>query len=327
MAEPSALSAEDLAVYRAILLHRQHDVGRLAERLSVSEAEIRASVERLVALSMLRPSWEHPDTVRAVSPQIGLELVLQREQQELALRQERIGQTRAALDTLAAEYSAYEESSGYEGSELLLGIDRIRTRLETLASECAEEVLSFLPGGALPTEAIEAGQPLNEKAMLRGVRFRSLYLQSITKDRATYRYVRRARQLGSEVRLAPTLPMRLLVVDRETAVIPGDPVSARATALVIRSAPVVRALHALFEAHWKDAELFEEPPGRPFDGISAQERELLRLLADGEKDEVVARQLGVSVRTERRMVAEMLSRIDARSRFELGVKAARLGWV
>ncbi|SED36641.1 regulatory protein, luxR family [Streptomyces sp. 2112.3] len=330
MDEPPTLDGGDLAVYRAILLHDEHDRMRLADRLGMPEPQVRRAIERLTAMALLRPSWEQPDLLRAVSPDLGLELMLQREQEDLALRQERLAQTRTALATLATEYASADAAvvSASDGTELLMGLDRIRTRLETLATRCARQADSFQPGGSLPTEAIAAGQSLNEQAMLRGVKFRSLYLQSITNDRATADYVQWARSYGSEIRLAPSLPMRLLIVDHEEAVIPGNPVNGQPTALLIRTPPVIRALEALFEAYWKDAEPMTPPcegPAGP--EPTPQERELLRMLAHGDKDEAVARALGVSVRTERRMVAELLARIGAGSRFELAVKAAKLGWI
>lgn len=54
---------------------------------------------------------------------------------------------------------------------------------------------------------------------------------------------------------------------------------------------------------------------------------LLQLLADGAKDEAAARSLGVSVRTVRRMVADLMRRLDARSRFQAGILAKRRGWL
>jgi DNA-binding NarL/FixJ family response regulator len=41
----------------------------------------------------------------------------------------------------------------------------------------------------------------------------------------------------------------------------------------------------------------------------------------------VSRQLGISVRTTRRMVANVMERLEARSRFEAGYEAARRGWL
>lgn len=62
-------------------------------------------------------------------------------------------------------------------------------------------------------------------------------------------------------------------------------------------------------------------------GPSAVERKLLGLLAEGLTDATVAKRLNVSLRTERRMVAELMRRLGASGRFEAGVKAARLRWI
>ena len=49
---------------------------------------------------------------------------------------------------------------------------------------------------------------------------------------------------------------------------------------------------------------------------------IARLMAQGLTDEVVARRLGMSVRTCRRHIAAMLQNLDAVSRFQAGVQAA-----
>ncbi len=60
---------------------------------------------------------------------------------------------------------------------------------------------------------------------------------------------------------------------------------------------------------------------------SDSERLLLQLLSLGAKDEAAARHLGVSVRTVRRMIADLMRRMDARSRFQAGILAAERGWL
>ena len=67
--------------------------------------------------------------------------------------------------------------------------------------------------------------------------------------------------------------------------------------------------------------------GTADEALSAAELLLLALLGDGLKDEAVARALGVSVRTVRRMVAELMHRLDARSRFQAALLAQRRGWL
>jgi len=44
-------------------------------------------------------------------------------------------------------------------------------------------------------------------------------------------------------------------------------------------------------------------------------------------DEMVARKLGVSVRTVRRMASELMAELGARSRFQAGVRASERGWL
>ncbi|WP_084724905.1 LuxR C-terminal-related transcriptional regulator [Streptacidiphilus melanogenes] len=62
-------------------------------------------------------------------------------------------------------------------------------------------------------------------------------------------------------------------------------------------------------------------------GPTDLERELLALLAQGLTDATVAKRLNMSLRTERRMVAELMRRLGASGRFEAGVKAARRRWI
>ncbi|UBU19177.1 helix-turn-helix domain-containing protein [Nonomuraea gerenzanensis] len=58
--------------------------------------------------------------------------------------------------------------------------------------------------------------------------------------------------------------------------------------------------------------------------ISAREWQVLQLLAQGCTDEMVARNLDVSLRTVRRVTADLMNRLGARSRFQAGLKASRL---
>jgi DNA-binding CsgD family transcriptional regulator len=58
--------------------------------------------------------------------------------------------------------------------------------------------------------------------------------------------------------------------------------------------------------------------------MSDREWEVLQLLAQGHTDETVARTLGVSLRTARRVAADLMVRLGARSRFQAGLMASCL---
>ncbi|MEV8566899.1 LuxR family transcriptional regulator [Streptomyces sp. NPDC051322] len=324
---PVGLDQDSLAVYRAVLLHQEQAVPALAKHLALPEDRVRTAVHRLIGLSLLTPSWDQPGNFRAVSPTLGLEVLIQQEQRELADRQWRIEQNRAALAALAAEYTAQGEAGGLTGTERLVGMDQIRTRLEMLSEDCRSEALAIHPSSILSEEGTKAAQPLNQRALDRGVRFRSIYLDSITKERATLEYVRWVRERGGEIRTAPSLPMRLLIVDNRCVVVGEGTEDGRPTALVLANRTMVTAMTALFESYWKHATRLGVPAPPDDGGLTPQERELIRLLASGAKDDAIARALGIGLRTERRMVAELSERIGASSRFELGAKAARAGWL
>jgi DNA-binding NarL/FixJ family response regulator len=50
-------------------------------------------------------------------------------------------------------------------------------------------------------------------------------------------------------------------------------------------------------------------------------------LAEGHTDEAIAKRLGVSHRTARRIASDLMDRLGARSRFEAGVRAVQQGWL
>ena len=55
--------------------------------------------------------------------------------------------------------------------------------------------------------------------------------------------------------------------------------------------------------------------------------QVLRLAGQGVPDEMIARQLGVSVRTVRSRFADAMAELGAQSRFQAGVEASRRGWL
>jgi DNA-binding NarL/FixJ family response regulator len=81
------------------------------------------------------------------------------------------------------------------------------------------------------------------------------------------------------------------------------------------------------ERAWTEASPFGQPAAQEPDGITATERQLLRLLLDGHTDESAARRLGVSLRTVRRIMAGLTRRLGARSRFQAGAFAQARGWL
>lgn len=143
---------------------------------------------------------------------------------------------------------------------------------------------------------------------------------------------------GAQVRAAPAVPADAVVIDDAVAVLPLD--DATRSPAAFRLSAIVTTTAELFERVWLSAQplivpstmsltLPERTPAGPgSNGVPCpRERELLSLLSNGCTDESAAARLGVSVRTVRRLVADLMHRLDARSRFQAGARAADRGWL
>lgn len=88
----------------------------------------------------------------------------------------------------------------------------------------------------------------------------------------------------------------------------------------------MRYLRVVFEHSWAQATPLNPGHfGTPV--ISAEAKQaIVRLLTEGMKDEVIARRLGISLRTCQKHIAEIMDAFRADSRFQLGyLIRARLG--
>ena len=129
--------------------------------------------------------------------------------------------------------------------------------------------------------------------------------------------------VGEQIRVLPELPTRLLVIGDSHVVLPEPLGYADMPLAVIRQRSIVEAMTHWFELLWERA----AAPGAGAAGRRDLRRFLLQQLAAGEHDEQIARKLGISLRTVRRRVADLMSELGADSRFQAGVEAARRGWI
>jgi DNA-binding CsgD family transcriptional regulator len=102
----------------------------------------------------------------------------------------------------------------------------------------------------------------------------------------------------------------------------GEPAGA---AVTVRAHPVVTTLAAVFHAEWAAAVALPEPGPAESRLATEPARRILGLLGAGYRDAAAASELGLSIRTYRRHVAELMSELGAGSRFQAGVRAAHLG--
>lgn len=326
MLDALGLDPDAERVYRAMLTHPQAGVTALAELLPMPRSQLRSCLERLSALALVQPSARERIGLRAIAPETAMELLLARQQADLATQQMKVEATRAAAAQLIAECSALHRTVDPD-TEQLVGVEEIRARLERLAADTRQQIMTLAPGGAHDEADLRASREPNEALLDRGVDMRTVYLDSVRNHQPTLDHVEWLNRRGARVRTAPTLPIRMVIADCAQAVLPVDTSDARAGAVVLKGIGTVAALCALFESCWRDATPLGTVPSTDVNGLPPQEAETLRLLAQGLTDEAIAKRLGVSPRTARRIAAELMDRLEARSRFEAGAHAVQNGWL
>jgi DNA-binding CsgD family transcriptional regulator/sugar-specific transcriptional regulator TrmB len=323
MLEALGLSSKAVQAYEAIIANPRLSSAELADLLDWRIEDLHNALDELADLALVRPSWEHPETLLAVSPAVGFASLLAREESELLRRQEVIASTRSQVMLLIKQYSQHYRPQK-PTIEQLKGLDSIRLRIEELASDCKTEMMALAPGGAQKPEVMAASREPDLAVLQRGVRMRTIYVQAIYNDPGSLCYAQWLTEMGASVRTIPALSFRMIIYDQQQVLVPVDPDDEALGAMLFTGTGVVKALCEHFEQTWRiAAPLTATRPRRPASGLTEQQRTVLRMLADGYTDEATARRLGVSIRTVRRITAELMTLLGARSRFQAGVYAAQ----
>jgi DNA-binding CsgD family transcriptional regulator len=321
--EPLGLDDVCESVYIAILQQPGVRAESLAKQFEFPRSEIDRALQQLRKLTLLQRRGKNEE-LYAISPERGMEILLAVQQAELASFQQRVELSRAAAARLIAENTKVSTQDDTPEVEYLGGIDAIRLRLDTLAASVTSEVMNFSP--SRQTEAdINAGKEATIRYVGTSVKSRSIYLHSALKHPHTAEYLEWLARQGFEIRTTPALPSRMVIFDRRVAVLPMSSDDSRKGAVVLYGKATVTAFCSLFDWIWERAIPVNISTGNRDDVGVSQEMEAIWLLAQGYTDETVAKRLGVSPRTSRRIVESMMRRLGAKSRFQAGVFAERHG--
>ncbi|MFI7677952.1 BTAD domain-containing putative transcriptional regulator [Actinophytocola sp. NPDC049390] len=200
-----------------------------------------------------------------------------------------------------------------------------RQSIEQVIASAEREVLIISSGAN--TGPVGAFRRLHQDNAERGVRYRAVFPDA---ERLSGKVTGLA-LAGALVRTDNTVPMEVVVIDGSVALLPVDASGVDGDGVaVLRLPSAVGATVELFERMWSAAvvlnpvDLDEEPE---YGGLTTRERDLLALLWAGYTDGSAGAKLGISVRTVRRTVADIMNRLGARSRFQAGAKAVDRGWL
>ncbi|KAE8762632.1 helix-turn-helix transcriptional regulator [Georgenia thermotolerans] len=322
MFEALGLDATAIAVYRALLASPSLTHSLLAERTGLTAEALHAVLDTLEGKGLLRRSHEDPAGVRTESPQVAFERLLSQEEIKLHRAQEQLSTIRTGAAELVDEYQRSVTRRRGE-VEHLVETDEIVARLVELGENVNASIDSVVTIAPTAHQLRESMRD-EEQYFARGIKLRTVYPAAARHDELVIEYSRWLAERGGAAKTSLTVPNRILIYDGEVAVLMFDPEDYTRGAVVINTPGAIAALRTLFEVIWASgADLV---PANE-DELRPEESELLQLLAKGLKDEAIARQLGISIRTVRRMINILSSRMETSSRFALGAKAAQRGWL
>ncbi|MFC3234955.1 helix-turn-helix transcriptional regulator [Streptomyces nitrosporeus] len=313
-------------VYLLLLRRPGITIAEISAVLDIADTEVKKCLDVLADLALIRRSWQDPEILMPMNPEKVFEAVLSQKQAELAKKQHEMEELRAVAARLVNEYAVEYSYGRGEACERLASVEAVRARMDDLVAATTAETLAFAPGGPQTPENRAASRPLARSLLSRSVVMKTIYLDSVRNDPGSLEHALWLSENGAETRTVPVLPLRLQIFDRRSALIPINPEDSSQGAILVEEPGIVAALYAFFRLVWETASPIAQPKRtRDISAASPQERELLRLLAEGLTDEAAARKLGISLRTERRMITEVSARLEAHSRFQLGQRAAENG--
>lgn len=312
------LTADAVVLYRRVLRSPAAPLGVHADGLGWTVRHAEQVFGSLEQLGLARENAK--GAVRVDDPRVTVGRLLDSQEAELDARRQELLELRESLAALEHDYRHGLQLAGPQ-------VPMLQRVSPAEAGSVVEQLFRTSTGavlqvaGALDTGPAheEAVRRRREEGMAEGRPTRSVFPLSVLDDPRWWGYAEGRAQAGERQRYLPDdqITVEFGVFGRSGVLVaeggPGDDL------LLLRPRRVVDAFVTLFEELWRRAE--PVPDG----DAEARDVRLLELLALGFKDEAIARQLGVGLRTVRRRVAALMDEHGVDTRFQLGLALGRRG--
>ena len=319
LATALGLSGAQEELYRQVLPASGTHVADISAGLLRTSEQLMAELAPLVREGVVRLE---DGRLHVVPPAEVVVLMLTRWAASLSEAGDQLTHLARAVPQLApgaAPPVASGETSPLDG-EVVMGGD-VPSVLVGWIEESADDLLFLRPDQwRMPSESVMAVAVT--AAILEGRTARAIYPARALREAPSVLIGRAT--IGEQIRVVPEVPTRMAVIGNR-AMVPDPPGLASERRLVLRQPGLVGMLTSYFELLWERA--VAVPALERGDATPDLDELLLAQLAQGAKDEQIARILGISLRTVRRRVASMMAELGVDSRFQAGVEAVRRGWL
>ena len=176
------------------------------------------------------------------------------------------------------------------------------------------DLLAVRPSGAL--DHVRTSIPYNRELIADGLQMVSLWDRDGLKPEA--------RRLLAGERVGRYLfgvgPVQMNIVDRRWVLLQGPTVEGEPTVMAVTDRPCLAAAWRYWHAAVASSYPADQDETVELEGLTPRQRQVAALLAVDTRDEAIAETLGVSVRTVRADVAQLMETLGVRSRFAAGVR-------
>ncbi|OEV02462.1 helix-turn-helix transcriptional regulator [Streptomyces oceani] len=334
MLEPLDLDPVQQQTYEA-LVDGALTVPELRSASALAATRVRAalvSLEELNLVERVSGSRGEPDRYLPVAPDIAFDKML-------TAREEELQRARRHVQQLAARFRAKGDARDpMDLVEVVTGRAAVIQQVDQLQRSARREIRGvdrppYVNGGPDRRDPKTGMMPLQAQTMRRGVAYRVIYdMEGLATYHSLDQDIEACAELGEEARVMAGTPTKMMIADDQLGLMPlrAAPYEV-ASSVVVHPSGLLAALGEFFEVLWKGAlplsdHLAERAGGSGADPESDDAR-MLAVLTTGLTDQVMARQLGISHRTFQRRLRDLMQRLGATTRFQLGLRAASQGWI
>ncbi|MEV6523643.1 transcriptional regulator TrmB [Longispora sp. NPDC051575] len=311
--------AED--TYRGLVALPSATAPHLAQLLGRDTGEILHALETLAARGLAARSGGDRDRFVAAPPTVALGTLLGRRHDDLR-------RAELAVAALAEEHRrAVAGRALSDLIEVITGADGVRHRYDQIQRSAREEVRAFVTSRPVAVRREES--EAEDGSVAKGVRYRVVIERAALDEPGTADAALASMAAGEEIRVVEKLPVKLIMADRELALVslpatgPAGSGHGEPGAVMLHSSGLLEALIALFEGTWARAR-----PLRPSDSgvLAPEDARILSLMLAGLTDRSISVHMGLSTRTVQRRVHFLMELAGVQTRIQLGWYAAREGW-